>query len=236
MQRGDVQTLQAMTIPPGAADFSGIADSVKGLRPLVQGAAITVDNLYALDASAESVGVARTDFYCGDPVVVVNFTGLPPDSYALAILHATGVAKPQQVALILSESVEHRCLLAGFFNKPMTEADHDGLWYWASARQFAKNGKNWDAWFYYRTAAYFLNPVEFLSSPNLENLQREEDEVHLASLPGAKPLMLDAHGSVFQVTSIETTAALGAFDLEVHYIPDVAETAQLQIVQAPGDR
>jgi hypothetical protein len=227
VQRGDAQTLQAQTIPAVAADFAGIADSVKGLKPLVQGAAITVDSLYALDASAESVGAARTDFYCGTPVVVLNFTGLPPGSYALAILHATGVQQPQQVALILSETAEHHWLLAGFFSKPMTEAGHDGLWYWVSARQFAKNGMNWDAWFYYRTAAYFLNPVEFLSSPNLDKLQHEEDAVHPASLPGAKPLMLDAHGSVFQVTSIDTTAALGAFDLEVHYIPDAAETAQL---------
>jgi hypothetical protein len=86
---------------------------------------------------------------------------------------------------------------------------------------------NWDAWFYYRTAAYVLNPVEFLSSPNLEKLQHEEDGVHPDSLPGVKPLMLDARGSVFQVTAIDTTAALGALDLEVHYAPDAAEAAQL---------
>jgi hypothetical protein len=47
---------------------------------------------------------------------------------------------------------------------------------------------NWDAWFYYRTAANFLDPVEFLSSPNLEKLQHEEDEVHPGNLPGVKPV------------------------------------------------
>jgi hypothetical protein len=34
-------------------------------------------------------------------------------------------------------------------------------------------------------------------------------------------------GFCFQVTAIDTTAALGALDLEVHYTPDAAETAQL---------
>jgi hypothetical protein len=227
VQSGDTQTLRLNTIAAVAADFGGIAGSVDSLKPLVQQATITVDSLYALDASTESVGAARTDFYCGTPVVVLNFTGLPPGSYALVILHATGVPKPQQISLILSESAEHHWMLAGFFSKPMTQAGHDGLWYWVSARQFAQKNMKWDAWFYYQTAAYYLDPVEFLSSPNLEKLQHEQDGVHPDSLPGVKPLLLDAHGSFFQVTAIDTTATLGPLDLEVHYAPDVAETAQL---------
>jgi len=228
VQSGDMQALRANTIPAVAADFSGIAGSVDSLRPLVQRAAITVDSLYALDASTESAGTARTDFYCGTPVVVLNFTDLPPGTYALAILHATGVPHPQQISLILSETAEHRWMLGGFFSRPMMEAGHDGLWYWVSARKYAQRNMNWDAWFYYRIAAYFLDPVEFLSSPNLEKLQHEEDKVHPDNLPGTKPLLLAAHGSVFQVTAIDTTAAFGALDLEVHYTPDAAQTAQLR--------
>ena len=87
---------------------------------------------------------------------------------------------------------------------------------------------NWDAWLYYRVAAYFLDPVDFLSSPNLEKLQHEADRVHPDNLPGAKPLMLSGGGSVFQVTTIETTALFGALDLDVHYIPDTAQTTQLR--------
>jgi hypothetical protein len=226
VQSGDTQTLRASTIAAVAADFGGIAGSVDRLKPLVQRATITVDSLYALDASTESVGAGRTDFYCGTPVVVLTFTGLPPGSYALTILHATGVPMPQQISLILSETAEHHWMLAGFFSKPMTQAGHDGLWYWVSARQFAQKNMKWNAWFYYRTAAYFLDPVEFLSSPNLEKLQHEEDGVYPDSLPGVKPLMLDAHGSVFLVTAIDTTTALGALDLEVHYSPDAIEAAQ----------
>jgi len=228
VQRGDVQGLQANTIPAVAADFSGIAESVNNLKPVIQQAAITIDSLYALDASTETPGSARTDFYCGSPVVVLNFTDLPPGNYALAILHATGVPQPQQVSLILSDAGNHRWMMGGFFSKPMMLAGHDGLWYWVNARRYAQKNMTWDAWFYYRTAANFLDPVDFLSSPNLEKLKQEEDHVHPDNLPGANPLMLGSHGSVFQVTSIDTTTTFGPLDLEVHYTPDATQTAQLR--------
>jgi len=227
VQSGDVQALRTNTIPAIAADFGAIVGSVDSLKPFVQGAAITVDSLYLLDASAESAGVPRIDFYCGTPLVVLNFTDLSPGIYATVILHATGVSHPQQISLMLSETVEHRWLLAGLFNKPLVEAGHEGLWYWVSARKYAEKKMNWNAWFYYRTAAYLLDPVEFLSSPNLEKLQHEEGLVRPTAFPGAKPMMLEANGSVFQVTAIDTTAALGTLDIEVHYAPDAAQASEL---------
>jgi hypothetical protein len=233
VQSGDVQALRTNAVPAVAADFGTIAGSVDSLKPSVQGAAITVDSLYLLDVSAENAGVPRTDFYCGTPLVVLNFTDLPPGMYALAILHATGVLQPQQITLILSKTSEHHWMLAGLFSKPLIEAGHEGLWYWVSARKYAERKMNWNAWFYYRTAAYLLNPVEFLSSPNLEKLQHEGDLVRPTTFPGTKPMMLNANGSVFQVTAINTTAALGALDLEVHYAPDTAQAAQLRDPPTP---
>jgi hypothetical protein len=228
VQSGDVQTLRANTIPAVAADFSGIASSIDTLKPLVAHATITVESLYALDASTEQAGVARTDFYCGTPVVVLNFTDLPPASYALVILHATGVPKPQQIALVLAESADHRWMLGGFFSKPMTEDGHDGLWYWVSARKFAQKSMNWDAWLYYRMAAYFLDPVDFMSSPNLDKLQHETERVKPADLPATqKPLMIGGQGSVFQVITVDTTTTFGALDLEVQYAPDQDQAVQL---------
>lgn len=227
VQSGDTQGLRANTIPAVAADFGGISSSVDSLKPFVQRAAITVDSLYALDASTEPVGAPRTDFYCGSPVVVLNFNDLPPGRYALAILHATGVPQPQQISLILSEPVGQRWMLAGLFSRPMIEAGHDGLWYWTSARKYVQGNKKWDAWFYYRTAGYLLDPVEFLSSPNLDKLQHEQDQARPDGLPILKPLFVNSHGSVFQITAIDITTALGALDLEVHYTPDAAQTAHL---------
>lgn len=227
VQSGNVQALRANAIPAVAADFSGIAGSIDSLKPLMQDASITVDALYALDAPIDSLGAARTDFFCGTPVVVLNFVNLPPGSYALVIVHATGVPHPQQISLILSETAQHRWMLGGFFSRPMMEAGHDGLWYWVSARDYAQRSLKWNAWLYYRTAASLLDPVEFLSSPNLEKLQHEQDRVHPEDLPGMKPLLLNAHGFAFRVTAIGTTATFGPLDLEVHYTPDTAQAAQL---------
>jgi hypothetical protein len=227
VQSGDVQNLQANTIPAVAADFGGIASSAQTLKPVVQPATITIDNLYFLDASTEPAGSARTDFYCGTPVVVLNFNGLPPGTYGLALVHASGVPQPQQISLVLAKNAS-RWMLAGFFAKPMLDAGHNGLWYWTSARSFAQKKMNWDAWFYYRLAANLLDPVDFLTSANLQKLQRETEQVHPDNLPGAKPLLLSSNGSTYQVTGIETSSALGALDLEVNYSASAAQASQLR--------
>ena len=228
VQGGDVQNLQSNTIPQVAADFGGIATSVQTLRPLVQQATIIINNLYFLDASTEAAGNARTEFFCGTPVVVMNFNGLPPGTYALALAHATGVPQPQQISLVLSKGVGNRWMLAGFFARPMLDAGHNGIWYWTSARTFAQKKMNWDAWFYYRLAANLLEPVDFLTSANLQKLQHETDQVHPDNLPGAKPLLISANGSTYQVTGIDTSSALGSLDLEVNYMPSPTQASQLR--------
>jgi len=227
VQSGDVQALKAKTIPAVAANFGGIAASIANLAPMVQHATLTVDDLYSLDASTDPAGSAATDFFCGNPIIVLHFTNLPPAKYALAILHATGVAKPQQISLVLSETAPNQWMLAGFFNRPMTEAGHDGLWYWERAREFAQKKMNLAAWFYYQTAAYLLDPVPFLASPNLQKLQEEASKVRPANLPGATPMTLNVHGITFQITGMQPTTELGPWDLEVHYVPDAAHQAQL---------
>ena len=222
VQSGDAQALQAKTIPAVAANFGGIAASVANLKPLVQHATLTVDDLYSLDASTEPAGSAATDFFCGNPIIVFHFTNLPPAKYALAILHATGVEKPQQISLVLSETTPNQWMLAGFFSRPMMEAGHDGLWYWERAREFAEKKMNLAAWFYYQTAAYLLDPVPFLASPNLQKLQEEASKVRPANLPGETPMTLSVHGITFQITGMQPTTELGPWDLEVHYVPDAA--------------
>ena len=228
VQSGDIQALQAKTIPAVASNFGGIAASVANLKPLVQHATLTVDNLYTLDASTEAAGSAATDFFCGNPIIVFHFTNLPPAKYALAILHATGVEKPQQISLVLSESAPNQWLLAGFFSRPMMEAGHDGLWYWERAREFAQKKMNLAAWYYYQTAAYLLDPVPFLASPNLQKLQEEASRIRPTNLPGATPMTFNVHGATFQITGMQPTTELGPWDLEVHYVPDAAHRAQLR--------
>jgi hypothetical protein len=228
VQGNDMQALRAKIFPAVAGDFASIAASAQAISPLVQHATITVDALYVLDASATQAGAERTQFFCGSPTVVLTFDGLPQGTYGLSIIHATGIPKPQHIALILAKAPDNTWQLAGFYSKPMTEDGHDGVWYWKSARQYAQDQKKWDAWFYYHVAANLLDPVDFLSSPNLEKLQRETDEIHLTDAPGSAAITLNAHGAAFTVISVDTTTEFGALDLDLHYAPSPAQAKELR--------
>jgi hypothetical protein len=228
VQSGDVAGLRAKTLPAIASDFDGIAASVTSLKPMVQNATITISNVYSLDASQDPAGAERTQFFCGSPIVVLTFNGIPPGKYALAILHATGVPKPQQISIILASAGGDQWQLAGFYAKPMVEVDHDGLWYWTSARKYAQTKANWAAWIYYRVAEDLLSPVDFLSSPNLQKLQLEADQSRPGDFPGKTPMTLNVQGSSFDITAIDTTTEFGGLDLDLHYTPNPTEAAQLQ--------
>jgi hypothetical protein len=228
-QRGDLASLRARTLPAIASDFDSIAAAVTSLKPQVQNATITVDSLYSLDASKESPGEPRVQFFCGNsPIVVLTFNGIPPGNYVLAILHATGVPKPQQISIILASTPANGWQLAGFYAKPMIEADHDGLWYWASARKYAQDHANMTAWLYYRIAQDLLIPVDFLSSPNLEKLRQEADQVRPPALSANSAMLLNVNGVTFNVTNVGTTTQFGPLDLEVHYVPDSTQANQLR--------
>lgn len=228
VQSGNVAAVRASTLPAIAADFNGIQQSIQYLEPILRQATITVNNLYLLDASTDPPNQPQTDFYCGSPVVGFDFNGIPPGKYGLAIVHATGVKQPQQIVLILAESQGNRWLLAGFFDKPMLLDGHDGTWYWAAARKYAQSNAELSASIYYRIASNLLNPVDFLASPNLEKLRHEADQIH-STLPAAStPLNVNAAGASYKVTVIDTTTEFGALDLDVHYVPDAAQTAALR--------
>ena len=229
VQSGDTQALRAKILPAIASDFDGIAASVTSLKPQVQTATMTVDSLYVLDASKDAPGAERTQFFCGSPIVVLTFNGIPPGTYALAILHATGVQQPQQISLILARAAGNQWQLAGFYAKPMLHADHDGLWYWVSARKYSQIRDNWSAWLYYHIAQGLLSPVDFISSPNLQKLQQEADQVHPKDFPADKTqVSLNAQGVSFNLSGVDTTTQFGGLDLDVHYIPDATQAAQLR--------
>jgi hypothetical protein len=229
VQSGDVQALRAKILPAIASDFDGIAASVTSLKPQVQTATLTVDSLYLLDASKDAPGAERTQFFCGSPIVVLTFNGLPPGTYALVILHATGVQQPQQISLILASAPGNRWQLAGFYAKPMVHADHDGLWYWVTARKYAQMKDDWTAWLYYHIAQGLLSPVDFLSSPNLQKLQQETERTHPKDFPAEKTqVSLNAQGSSYNLSAIDTTTQFGPLDLDVHYVPNPTQAAQLR--------
>jgi hypothetical protein len=110
----------------------------------------------------------------------------------------------------------------------MVQAGHDGLWYWVSARKYAEANGTWAAWFYYRLATDLLEPLDNLSSANLQKLQSESAGVKAENLPTDKPVIINTNGVAFQVSAVDTTTQFGGLDLDVHYLPDAAQTAQLR--------
>lgn len=226
VRQGNIPALQSHTIPPVAQNFSGIASSVEGIQPFVAGATLTVDSLYILDAT-DLKSPSEADFFCGlnnsSLLVTITIPALPPGQYALAITHATGVPRPHQISMVLQDEAPSGSAsaadwkLAGFFARPMTMAGHDGIWFWKQARVYAKQKDRWDAWFYYQTAKYLLAPVDFLTSPNLQRLEHEAQQVRPEGLPGAQPMRISNDGRTFEITDLHTGHLSNQLDLEVTY-------------------
>lgn len=232
IQSGDMAGLRNDTLSAIAANFSGIANSAEALKPQIEQAGLTLDTLMAFEPSSGQQGPQGVQFFCGPAdssmTVVLSFPSLPPGQYALAVVHATGVQKPQQISLILAKTPENQWKLAGFFTKPLMMAGQNGLWYWSQARQYAQKSMNWPAWFYYRIAAFLVDPVDFISSPNMEKLQQETERVRPKDLPGDKPWALTADGVPFEVIKVDTSTTLGPLDFVVHYRPNDAQAAELR--------
>ena len=221
-ESGNAAAVRAQTVASVAAQFDGIANSIQSVNAMIEHATLTVDGLYLLDAT-DLKAAGDTQFFCGvsgsSLTVEVTIPGLPPGKYALAVLHATGVKQPQQVSLLLQNDPAGSAdwKLAGFYTRPMMMGGHDGIWFWRQAREYAAKKQLWDAWFYYQTAQYLLEPVDFVSSPNLQKLQREAEQARPDNLPGAEPLRLVSGPQRFEITNLHTGELSNQLDLVVTY-------------------
>ena len=238
--KGDTASLRAATLPSVAPQFGGIAATVESLAPALRNASLITENLYLLHAT-DLKADDEAQFFCSAPgsplLVTLSIPQLPPGNYAVALVHATGVAKPEQIGMILADGTPagapaspagsttagpHAAnwQLAGFFARPLTIADHDGDWYWTRARELAKAQQRWSAYYYYQSAQMLLTPVDFLLSPNLAKLQREEAAVRPDGVPtgdGGSVMTVAQGDQTFAITSLGTDGALGGLDLVVHY-------------------
>lgn len=232
VQSGDITDLRNDTLASVAANFSGIARSAEMLKPLIAQATVTVNDLMAFQMEAGEGQDGGAQFFCNPPgsdlMVVLNFPSLPVGNYVLAILHATGVPKPQQISIILAQNQQGQWKLAGFFSRPLMLNGQDGVWYWRHAREYAQQHQDWAAWYYYQIARALVTPVNFISSPNLDKLHNEAEKVRPQDLPGQQPITFNANGEPFQITRIGTSTELGGLDMVIHYTPDSAEAAALR--------
>ena len=223
IQAGNAAAVRQATIAPVAAQFDPIAASIQSIAPQIQNAALTISELYLLKASDLKSTQDETQFFCSVAgsalIVTLTISQLPPGDYALLLLRATGVDHPQQLSLLVQNDPAggSEWKLAGFFPRPMTAGGHDGVWYWKQARDYAQKNQPWNAYFYYETAAFLLTPVDFLSSPNLEKLQKEAQTVRPPEMPGSNPMTLKAGSQNFEITSMRTDSSLGGLDLVINY-------------------
>lgn len=228
VQNNDVPGLKVQTIPSVVERFDPIAAAVEAASPLIQRGVITVEALYSLDSTDVKTIEDQTQFFCGGTnshEVVLTIPQVPPGKYALAILHATGVPQPQTITFLMAtdRGNQAKWMLAGAFIHGLKMAGNDGIWYWSKARDFAAKKQNWNSYFYYQTAANLLNPVYFLSSPNLDKLLKEQAAIAPKDLPGTRPMPLAANGQTFAVTDLHTDGSLGTLDLVINY--DVTDTS-----------
>ena len=224
IQSGNSAGLKAMTIPSVAERFEAIGAAVDSAFPLVERATLTVESLYLMDSSDIKTTEDETQFFCGGAnahEVVLTIPSLPPGNYALTVLHATGVDSPQSITFILARDPAKGSpwKLAGAFIHSLTSAGHDGIWYWKQAREFAKKKQNWNAYFYYQTAASLLTPVYFISSTNLDKLLKEQAAIAPAGLPtGTQPMLAAGNGGEgFEIQDMHTDSSLGGLDLVIDY-------------------
>jgi hypothetical protein len=212
-------SLQADLLPEEASAWDGIRAAVEQGVPLVKGGQFQVRNLYLLDATAQTAP-ETTQFFCsnssGSLTVTITMNALPPGRYALAIADAVGAPLAGQMGMVLAwDGAATAWKLAGLTLRAGTFDGHDGVWYWVRGRELAK-ADPWSAWYSYEAAHYLLLPVDFLSSPNLERLHKEQSDI-TPSPQNALPLTLQTGDRTWKVEAVVLDPSLHEPDLGVVY-------------------
>ena len=204
IQAGNAANVQAATIAEfaSAAAFAPTAALVQSVSSRVSNDALHVTQIYELDASARSsTDTSDADFSC--PLTGTTsetdfaISGLPRGLYGFAMVEATG-DHPWLLAFLLRQDVGV-WKLAGFYPRARAAAGHDGLWYWTSARTYAKADELWLAWIFYGEADELLRPANFVTSTNLDRLRSEQRAAAPPELVGGigvnNPLVVTASGN-----------------------------------------
>ncbi len=89
------------------------------------------------------------------------------------------------------------------------------MWYWTQARALA-HGDPWSAWYSYDAARYLLVPVDYLTSPNLDKLNQEQEQID-PSPQRSFPLSLTQGDRTWKVDMVILDPSLRQPDLGVVY-------------------
>ena len=219
----DYSALQGALLPAVAADWDGIHAAVEQTASLLKGGQLQLRNIYLLDANSLTTPT-DTQFFCsntsGSMTVTVSMRALPPGRYAVVLGESPGSQYGGHLAIILAWDgalSTGAWKLGGVSVRPGIFDGHDGVWYWAQARELMKGeGKSdtWSAWFSYEVAKALLMPVDFLSSPNLEKLGQEESAIRNGP-QDAFPLALADGDRTWKIDAVKLDPTLLHADLGV---------------------
>jgi hypothetical protein len=217
----DYSTLQAQLLPAIAAQWDGIHGEVELGAPLLNGGQPQIQAIYLLDASTQTE-TADDQFFCsnasGSLTVTVSMHALPPGKYAVVLTDAEGAPLGGQIGLIVvwdPTGATPSWKLGGVSIRQGSIDGHDGVWYWTRARTLATTGAPWSAWYSFDMARYLLLPVDFLSSPNMDKLNREQTQ--LKDVPGPFPLSLEDGPRNWKIDGVRIDMTLRQADLSLTY-------------------
>ena len=215
----DFGMLQSSLLPSESAAWEGIRTAAQLAVPLLSQGQIQVRNLYLLDATSLAA-TADTEFFCSDKSGALNVTidmpALPPGKYALALAEAVGSPLAGQVGMVVGwDQASNSWRLAGLFVHQGVFDGHDGLDYWTRGRSLLRTDP-WTAYYSYVAARYLLIPVDFLSSPNLEKLSQEQEQIS-PSPANVFPLSLQQGERTWKIDAIVLDASLHEPDLGIAY-------------------
>jgi hypothetical protein len=218
----DLSALQSALLPAEAQDWEGIREAVEQAAPLVKGGQAQLRSVYLLDATGLAAP-ADTQFFCsnqsGSLTVTISMRALPPGRYAVVLADAAGAPLGGQMGIILAWAGGGPAAgwkLGGLSVRQGIIDGHDGVWYWARARELAREDLSWSAWYSYEAARSLLLPVDFLSSPNLEKLGQEQAQLK-NSPQSAFPYSLADGPRTWKIDSIHLDTSLHQADLGVVY-------------------
>lgn len=216
----DYATLQAQLLPSISSQWDGIHGEVELGAPLVKGGQVELESIYLLDASGQTE-TTDDQFFCsnksGSITVTISMHALPPGKYAVVLGGAAGAQLGGQIGLILvwDPTGTPAWKLGGVSIRQGIVDGHDGVWYWTRARSLASTGQPWSAWFSYDLARYLLLPVDFLSSPNMEKLSREQSQIK--DPPGGFPISVSDGPRTWKIDAVRIDTTLRQADLSVTY-------------------
>jgi len=214
----DYNTLQASLLPAEAGDWNGIRETAEVGAPLVKGGQVQLWSIYLLDATSLTAP-ADTQFFCsntsGSLTVTLSMRSLPPGRYGVVLANAVGAPLGGQIGLVLASDAG-AWKLAGLTVRQGTFDGHDSVWFWTRARELAKADQVWSAWYSYEAARYLSVPVDFLSSPNMEKLSQEQEQLK-GSPQDAFPYSLQDGDRTWKIDGVRLDASLRQADLAVTY-------------------